>query len=414
MITNKFNLLSLLITLPIFISIFSLIFTYFGYENFYTLIKILSLILLLILYVLLYQKFLLLKKYLFFYFFIFYIFFQALVSLFFNFNLVNLSFLFLITNSILIFFISFDLGLRKKNEFINIYLAFFTIILFLNVSFEFISYNVFRIDLKFLPLNTVYSQLSNIYSFGNIDANQPRIPTIFGIPHKTSFFSSLLLIWWYFQIQLSKLRNKKFIFLLILSLITNIFCLSVYTTLSLILAFILTSQNKVKYLNLKYVLIFFFLLMAIFSFSIKQFSSLIPNEVILQYIFGSISYNTIIQYNLFPIARELDLSLSNIIFFFIGFGPSYQSYDSFIPIIFNLEIGLIKELIPMIGIIAISLFFFFFLKIRSEVKFPILNTFFYFLIFTSGHYALHFRFGICELIFLILGYMLGYLNHERS
>lgn len=414
MIINKFNLLSLLITLPIFISAFSLIFAYFDNENFYTLIKISSFFLLLSFFLFLNKSFLLLKKYLFFYFFIFYILAQSLVSLALSFNATNLSFFFLIANSILIFFISFDLGLKKKSEFINIYLAFFTIIIFLNVFLEFISYNLFRIDLKFLPWNIVYSQISNLYSFGNIDHNQFRIPTIFGMPHKTSFLSSLLLIWWYFQILISKVRNKKFIYLLILSLATNIFCLSTYTTLSLIIAFTLISQNNVKIWIFKYALIFIFMFILFYFFSFKQFSSQVSNEAIFEYLFSGNSYHTLLQNDLFPVGKELNTNLNNIIFFFLGFGPSYQNYDSFIPIIFNLEIGLIKELIPMIGIIAISFFFFFFLKIKSEAKFPILNFFFYFLIFTSGHYALHFRFGICELIFLILGYILGYLNHERT
>ena len=340
---------------------------------------------------------------------------NGLVVATFSLTIETVTSIFLAISAMTIFYVSYALHIRSKQGILTFPLLIFTVLLFLDVLCEMVIYNFLGIDLGVLPWGQIYSEKSNIFVFGNIEHNQIRVPTLYGLPHKTSLISAILTLFWIHKCNIQK--DSKYKILIYIAFLTNLLCFSRFITLCLIVSIYYYDRSLKRNPIVKLLSLLFGVFLVYWIFSFTRLSASATNREIMYAIFnqqGTLVESLLnINFNMLPNQDWLVLSLLAL---FSGVGAFYQA-ESIAPLsFFSVEIGLLIEIIPKYGLLFCILALLFYFKIRRDNLYStrMLIALSILLGLSTLHFSLIFRSGIIEIISLVYGMLLGDEIRERT
>lgn len=417
MVLKKSNLSQLALFILVIIPTFSLTFDFLNLDNVYIAIRLIALCLIWYIFVFHMQNYRVpltsnLKNLGFVY---IYVLLNGFIVASLSMSIEALTSVFIAILAITIFYASCALHIRSKQGMLTILLLIYTLLLFLNVSSEMVIYNILGIDLGALPWSQVYSEKSAIFVFGNIDHNQIRIPTFYGLPHKTSLISAVLTLFWIHKCNIQK--DSKYKILIYIAFATNVICFSRFITLCLIFSIYCYQRNLKRDPVVKLIFILFGVFAVYWFSSFTRLSASATNMEILYAIFnqqGIFNESLLhINFDMLPNQNRLDLSILALL---TGLGDFYQA-EGVAPLsFFTMEIGLIIEIIPKYGLLfcILALLFFFNIKKDNMYSSRMLIALTILLGLSTLHFSLIFRSGIIEIISLVYGMLLGDEIRERT
>lgn len=302
-------------------------------------------------------------------------------------------------------------------------LLIFSIVLCADIIIEFILYNIFNIDLLSLPWVSYYNSIAKFEVFGNIEQNNIRIPTFYGLPHKASLLcASLVFVWFYFY---KRYGNKTDLYMTYLTLVSALLANSKLQILILIFCFALLGIKRVSKFKLFLIFLIFLFLTLIFLdkllltlFDVKNLGSekefFIAWALLLQ---GD--YSDLFKYSFIDLVPFNDysiFSIHNISAYFLGVGMNDSSFYGTLYKIMRIESSLWLELLAQFGFIFIFFYYKSLMSLKAKIKnkdiFILWLSLFPFYLSVLHYWLLH-KSGVMEIFVIIYAILVSVIIKDR-